>query len=64
MTHILVGGIPLCESRILPTHPCQYPTRREAFDRMVRLERLFPKKDFILVRGACPTSFRPCPIQP
>lgn len=64
MTHLLCGGIPLCQSELRAGQKCQYATRREAFDRMVRLEREFPKKLFSIVRGHCPTSFRPCPPQP
>ena len=57
MTHLLCNGIPLCQSEISKAIKCQYPTRREAFDRMVRLEKEFPKKDFSLVRGECPSRY-------
>jgi hypothetical protein len=64
MIHLLCNGTPLCTHSIGKGQKCQYATRREAFDRMVRLEREFPKIEFSLVRGHCPTSFRPCPPQP
>jgi len=65
MTHLLCNGIPLCQSGLLRVgQKCQYATRREAFDQMVRLEKELPKKTFSIVRGHCPTSFRPVPVQP
>lgn len=52
MVHLTQDGTPICAHR--STERCQYPTRREAFDILMRLEKQYPKIIFAVKRGPCP----------
>jgi hypothetical protein len=53
MVYITYKGKPICQHR---NGRCQYATRREAFDRMLRLSSPDDQQDYAIVQGHCPAG--------
>lgn len=55
MVHILYNGQPLCR-RQGGAIPCEYSTRREAFDRLLKLLKGTHDSKYSIEIGPCPDS--------